>query len=101
MNADHQPKVSILSTKGLSIVVTGIVLITALLKANSKDIPEIVKIIFDSSSFSLIGWVLAVVFLIGSVLSMVFMAISHDKEIDRLVSERNALQKILMEKNHE
>ena len=71
---------------------------TALLKADSKDIPKIVETLAGSGGFSLVGWVLAVVFLlVGAVMVTVLIKI-YGKEIARISHERNELQKLLIER---
>jgi len=42
--------------------VTGLVLLVALMKADSKDVPVIIKILFGSDTFAVVGWTLALVF---------------------------------------
>jgi hypothetical protein len=89
------------NTRNLSIAVTGIVFSIALLKADSKDVPKIVELIANSPKISFLGWVIAVIILIAAVVLMKIMCKIYDKEIERLVKERDQLQKQLLEKNGE
>jgi hypothetical protein len=89
------------NTRNLSIVVSGLVLTVALLKADSKDIPKIVDTIVNSQHISIIGWIIAGIILIASVACIKIMSKIYDKEIERLVNERDQLQKLLLEKHQE
>lgn len=80
-------------------MVTGAVVLVALLKADSKDIPRIVEILFGSDTFAVMGWILAVVFLVGGVLFVRMQQKIYELEIDRLAKERDRLQITLMGKN--
>ncbi len=46
----------VLTTKNLSVVIAGGVLIVALAKADAKDIPQIVKILVESKTFWAVGY---------------------------------------------
>jgi hypothetical protein len=86
-----------ITTKNLSIVVTGAVLIVALLKAKREDVPKIVETIFSSHSFCVLGWALTFVVLFASVVFVKVLIRLHDKEIGRLSNERDELQTRLLE----
>ena len=75
------------------------VLTVALLKADSKDVPEIVKTIVGSEHVALIGWIVAFIILIVAIVFIKLMCHIYDKEIERLVKERDQLQKHLLEKS--
>jgi chromate transport protein ChrA len=87
-----------ITTKNLSIVVTGIVLIVALLKARKQDVPKIVETIFSSHLFCALGWALTFVILLASVVFVKLLIRQHDKEIGRLSNERDELQTRLLER---
>jgi hypothetical protein len=97
LQSSHVRRPPVLTTRNLSVVVTGIVLIVALLKADPKDIPEIIKTLVGSSSFAVIGWTLAMVFLLGAIGAVSLVVFLHGKEIDRLAKERDSLQGKLLE----
>lgn len=86
-------RVPVLSTKNLSIVVSGVVAIVALLKAKREDIPKIVEILTKSHTVCAVGWTLAIVFLLASVVSVKLLIRLNDREMRRLSDERNDLQK--------
>jgi ATP/ADP translocase len=85
-----------ITTKNLSVVVTGLVAIIAILKADKRDIPKIVDTIFGSHVFAVVGWTLAIVILLVSVVSIKLLIQRDDKEINRLTDERDYLQKRLL-----
>lgn len=87
-----------ISTKSLSVLVTGIVMLVGLLRCEQKDIPEMFKIFIGSNSYAVVGWVLAVLFLIGGISFTVILNKLHRGEIDRLAAERDKLQSVLLEK---
>jgi len=87
------------NTRNLAIVVTGVVFAIALFKADQKDIPKIVETIVNSEHISIIGWIVAIIILVASIVLIKIMCIIYDKEIERLVKERDQLQKRLLEKN--
>jgi hypothetical protein len=91
-------RVPVLSTKNLSVVVTGIVLIVALLKAKQDDIPKIVEMLVGSYLFCSIGWILAIVILFSSVVLIKLLIRFYDRGIARLSEERNELQTRLLKK---
>jgi hypothetical protein len=104
-NAKQQPIQSserlrhpVLTSKNLSIVVTGAILIVALLKADSKDVPEIVKTVVSSNTMAIVGWTLAIVLLIGSVVFIRLLIKFYDQEMKRIARERDYLQAILIER---
>ncbi len=80
-------------------MVFGLVLTVALLKADSKDIPKIVETIVSSEHVALIGWIVASLILIVAIVFIRLMCNIYDKEIERLVKERDQLQKHLLEKS--
>ena len=96
IQSSRRPNPSVLTTKNLSIVVTGLVLLVALMKADSKDVPVIIKILFGSDTFAVVGWTLALVFLLGGAIFIRLQDRVHQREISRLASERDELQKLLL-----
>jgi uncharacterized membrane protein YozB (DUF420 family) len=98
IQSSKRPRTPVLTTKNLSIVVTGLVLVVALLKADTKDIPEVVKILFGSDTFTVVGWTLAVVFLLGGAIFVKLQDRLHQREISRVSGERDELQKLLLNK---
>ncbi len=72
-------------------------MLTAILKADSKDIPVMVDSMMGSSPFAVVGWVLAVVFLIGGIAFPVIMHKIYQGEIKRIAEERDRLQSTLLE----
>lgn len=85
-----------LTTQGLTVVLSAIVLIIALLKCDSKDVPKIIDSLVGTSAWPIIGWTLAIVFLIFGAIIVELQRRSYTREIDRLVQDRNDLQKRLM-----
>jgi len=77
---------------------TGAVFLTALIKADKKDIPEMVKILAGSNPSCFVGWVLATVFLVGGIVFVVVLNKIREQEINRLVQERDRLQTLLLDK---
>jgi len=92
-------KAKFFNTRNLAIVVSGIVLAIALCRADQKDIPEIVKTIVNSEHVSIIGWVVAVIILVAAIVLIKVMCKIYDREIERLVKERDQLQKELLKRN--
>jgi hypothetical protein len=88
-------------TKSLSVLVVGGVFVAALLKADPKDIPELVRIMFSSDLFCGVGWVLAVAFLAFGVILVVILGNLHSREISRIASERDRLQDLLLTRPNE
>jgi len=86
----------VLTSKNLSIIVVGIVLIVAIIMADPKDVPKIVDIVVGSHVWATTGWVLAVIFLIAGIALMKLLMTIYDKEIDRIAKERDYLQNILI-----
>jgi hypothetical protein len=70
----------------------------ALYRADPKDIPKIVETVFGSHTFSAIGWSIAALSIIGSIIMIRFLNSQSNKEIQRLVDERNDLQTKLLGK---
>jgi p-aminobenzoyl-glutamate transporter AbgT len=96
IQSSRSPWNATISTKSLSVVVTGIVMLVALIKAEPKDIPEMVRIMVGSSPFCAVGWVLAVVFLVVGIIFVVTLRNIHEQEIKRLAQERDKLQSKLL-----
>jgi hypothetical protein len=90
------PRVMFFTTRNLSVIVSGAVFMTALIKADKTDIPKIVEMLVSSGHVAFIGWAFAVVILAGSVWLMKMSTKIHDREIERLVKERDLLQKRLL-----
>lgn len=88
-----------LSTAGLSIVVTGAVAMVLILSARKEDLPKIAETLFESNTFAVLGWMLAVAILISSIILVKFMLNRHDKELNRVCAERDELQRILIERS--
>jgi hypothetical protein len=84
------------TTRNLSVIVSGIVVIVALVKAKQEDIPKIVEILVRSDTFAAVGWTLAATFLLGGVVSIRLLMISHDKANARIYKERDDLQTKLL-----
>jgi hypothetical protein len=84
------------TTRNLSVIVSGSVLITALLKAESKDVPTIVSALVGSDEVAVVGWAIAGVILVSSVVLVRIMMKIHDREIERLANERDKLQTKLL-----
>ena len=99
IQSSARPRPPLLTTKNLSILVTGAVLIVALLKADSKDIPKIVETLTTSNTFAIVGWVLAAVFLLGSSIFIWLLVRFYGREMTRLAAERDSLQSRLLNDN--
>src|SRR6266568_6470115 len=54
MKSSGQP--ALVTSRGLSILVAGAVIIVALIKADKKDIPEIVRLLTSSDAWAVTGW---------------------------------------------
>ena len=87
----------VLNTKYISVVVTGCVLIVALLKADAKDIPKIIEVVFQSPTVVINGYFLAGMFLLGGVIFIRLQQGIYEREISRLSKERDELQKKLLD----
>lgn len=98
LQSSESHRVSILTTRNLSVVLSAIVVIVALLKAKQDDIPKIVQTLVGSNTFAAVGWTLAAVFLIGGVVSIKLLITTHDKEVARIYKERDELQTKLLRK---
>jgi hypothetical protein len=85
-----------IGTKHLSIVVIGLVVIVALLKARKEDIPKIVEILAASSVFCAIGWTLAILFLLFAAVSIWILIRVYERELARVSKERDELQTKLL-----
>jgi hypothetical protein len=89
---------AVLTSKNLSIIVVGAVLIVAIIKAESKDIPLIVQTLVESHVWATTGWVFAGVILITAVVVIRVLLNLYQKEINRIARERDELQKILLDR---
>lgn len=78
-------------------ICTAVVLLTAILKADSKDIPKIIEAALSSNIFAAVGWTLAVAFLVAGGGCVIFLSKIYNREITRLSAERDALQRRLLE----
>lgn len=87
---------AVLTSKNLSIVITGAVLIVAILKAERKDVPEIIRILLESQVWATTGWVIAVVILLSSIVMIKLLVRFYDQELKRVAKERDELQSILI-----
>ena len=89
-------RVPVITTKNLSVVISGLVAIVAILKARKGDIPKIVEMFFGSHFFATLGWALACLILLGSVVFIKLLIRFYDKEVARLSKERDELQAKLL-----
>ena len=89
--------VKFFTTRNLSVIVVGAVLIIAMTRADTKDIPKIIEILADSHHSAVLGWSIALLILISAVFLIKIMFKIHDREIERIVKERDQLQKKLLE----
>lgn len=87
-----------ITTKSLSVVITGLVALVAILKARKSDIPKIVELIFTSHLFCVIGWALAFVILLRSVVFVKLLIRFYDNGFKRVTRERDELQMKLLTK---
>ena len=101
IQSSERSRPAILTSKNLSIVVTGLVLLFAIAKAETKDIPKIVETIFGSNTLAVTGWILAVILLIGNIVSVKLLIKLHDREMDRIAKERDDLQMKLISQKGE
>lgn len=85
-----------LATRNLSVVVTGTVAIVALFRAKQEDIPKIVQILVGSTTFAVVGWALAIIFLLVGAALITLIVRNDDREIKRLTKERDDLQRRLL-----
>jgi uncharacterized membrane protein YfcA len=91
-------RVPVITTKNLSVVITGLVAIVALLKAKKGDIPKIAEMFFGSHVFASLGWALAFMILLGSVVFVKLLIRFYDNEVRRLSKERDDLQTKLLKR---
>lgn len=84
------------TTRNLSVVVVGAVLVIAIIRADPKDIPTIVQTLVDSRSTAIIGWSIALIILIGAVVFIRLLTYVYEKEIERICKERDKLQSKLL-----
>lgn len=90
-----------LTSKNLSIVIVGAVLLAAIIKADAKDIPQLLQILFGSKVWATTGWIFAVVELIAAVVMIKLLTRHYDKEMNRLAQERDYLQSMLIKRSGE
>jgi len=93
----HIINARLFNTRNLAIIVTGAVFIVAIFRADPKDIPKIVDTIVSSGRVSMIGWIVAVIILVAAIVLIKIMCKVYDREIERIVKERDQLQKQLLE----
>jgi hypothetical protein len=79
-------------TAGVSVLVSGALIAIALFRAERKDIPAIVKSVFESDTFAIVGWSLAGIFLVVGAFIIHFLMKTQGAEISRLSAQRNELQ---------
>jgi len=92
-----QPTVArFFTTRNLSVVIVGAVLIIAMFRADSKDIPAIVQTLVDSRSTAIIGWAIAAIVLLGSIVVIRLLSHVYENEIERICKERDKLQNKLL-----
>ena len=89
---------AVLTSKNLSIVVTGAVLIVAILRADPKDIPKIIEVLLESHVWATTGWVLAGVILIASIVMVKLLLKFYGNELKRVAKERDELQSMLIQR---
>ena len=88
----------ILTSKNISIIITGSVLIVALFRADPKDIPVIVDTLTKSNIWAAVGWTLAGSFLFAAAVIIKLLTRFYDREMNRLAQQRDELQRILLER---
>lgn len=90
--SDRPVRGHFLNTKGLTVIVTGGVIIVALLRARRSDLPLIVNDFARSYFVDISGWLMAFIILIVAIIFIWFMRKDHQGEIARLAKERDDLQ---------
>lgn len=75
----------------------GVVLVVAMVRADTKDIPKIVETLADSKNTAIVGWSIAFLVLAVAVIFIKLMSHIYEKEIERLCKERDELQKKLLD----
>lgn len=85
-----------LRVAGIGSILSAAVLITAICRAEPKDIPKIVEIVFGSNTYQHTGWVVATLVLIGCAIFYRILRTTYQQEINRLSAERTELQKKLL-----
>jgi len=80
------------TTRNLSVIVSGLVAILALSKADSKDIPKIVETLAGSNHVGILGWAVASVILAGTIVLVKLVMKIHDREIAWIAKECDQLQ---------
>jgi len=98
LQTSHPTHISVkfFNTRNLAIIVTGLVFIVALIKAQRQDVPQIVQTICSSRDIAIIGWGFAVFILVVAIALLRIVCSIYDKEMDRLVKERDRLQEKLL-----
>jgi high-affinity nickel permease len=99
LQSSHQGRpisVKFFTTRNLSILVIGLVLVVAMIRADANDIPKIVETLAGSRSTAVIGWSIAFVILAAAVIFIKMMSHIYEKEIERLCKERDKLQSTLL-----
>jgi len=84
------------TTRNLSVVIIGLVLIIAICRADPKDIPGIVQTLVNSRSAVIVGWAIAAIILIAAIVMLRLLSYVYEKEIERLCKERDKLQNKLL-----
>jgi hypothetical protein len=64
----------------------------ALVRCEPKQIPEVLDSIFSNRIFSWAGWIVAVLVLVAAIVICKMKDEMHDREMDRVVKERDKLQ---------
>jgi hypothetical protein len=100
-NSPTHRRAYFLSTKNLSLVIVGVILIYAMYRADTKDIPKIVEIVFESHVATALGWGFAVMILAIAVVFHRLSAAIYEKEIARITKERDRLQELLLNRRGE
>lgn len=96
IQSSHTFPVRSLASRNLSVLVCGLVVLYALYKAKSEDVPKIVETIFGSHTFAFAGWILAIAILVASAVLIKLLIRNNDREVKRLTDERNDLQRRLL-----
>jgi hypothetical protein len=83
------------------VVIVGVVLVYAMYRADTKDIPKIVEIVFGSHLTTALGWGFAVMILAIAVIFHKLSAAIYEREIARITKERDRLQEMLLNRKGE
>jgi uncharacterized membrane protein YdcZ (DUF606 family) len=97
IQSSQQHRQPLLTSKNISIIVAGSVLIVALFRADPKDIPLIVDTLTRSNWWAAVGWTLAGSFLFAAAVIIKLLTRFYDREMNRLAAERDELQRKLLE----